>query len=366
MTTATNIRIVDSASLLAQRAQGEQVEHIPYRLTLGEQVINGRARKRIVNGEMEVIRINRPMGELMVTPAGLEAIVQKTILDLEQGREQVPLLYPPIYRRRENRGFTQDVRVKTSSGRARAVFLRHLEGEEIRFGDRVFGAEDTVPILVYATGFQWTEEMEEFDLSWEAEEANRAFGEAYNALLNHLHIFPLIDPAHVYPAKNRTAAQQDPEVAAPGAGYRNDRFTIKKALEHAALDKNPDTGRVRQPTIILAHPTNRFRVQEALQSAVIGGTQLPAVGQQLTTIILYEGWKETVGETKHEYPGVPTNKIYLIDPQRYFHELVKHDLRIDAGGPDITRLIKEATIARTYRGVYAVPDNGVEEVTLPA
>lgn len=359
-----SIQIFDKETLLARRAKGEHVEHIPYRLHLGERDLSGNAVKRVVQGEMETIRLSRPLGELMTTPDNLSAIVEKTILDLELGREQLPLLYTPIYRRRENPGFTLDVRVKTGSGRARAVFVRRLEGEEVLFGDRVFEAEDTVPILGYATGFQWTEEMEIFDLSWEAEEANRAFGEAYNALLNHIHIFPIIDSNHVYPAKNRTAAQTEPGQVA-GPSYRNDRFTLKKALEHAALDKNADTGRVRQPTVVLAHPSNRFRIQEAMQSAVIDGTQLPAVGQQLNTVILYEGWSETIGEETYDYPGVPLNKIYLIDPRRYFHELVKQDLRIDAGGEDITRLIRAATVARTYRGVYAVPDNGVEEVTLP-
>lgn len=348
-----SLEIVSRDTLLAKRRLMDVEERIPYRMDGRE----GEVLKQLVKGEMAAYEFETPVGELLKTPAGLDAIVQKTVIDIEVGREGVPLLYQGIYRRRENRNFPKNIEIGPAVGRARVVFVEHIEGEEVKFGTRTLGALDTIPIITYAAGFQWTEDMEEYDATWEAEEANRAFGEAYNALLNHLHLFPIID--YTYPAKNFTAYQN---LGAAFTEYENDRATIKAALEHAALDKNADTRQARRPTIVLCHPVNQFRVQEALGRAQIGGTIYESVGAQLAQIVLYEGWSDAVGEKTYAYEGCPQNRLFLIDPQRYFQEVVKHDLLVDADGADITRLIKEAIVARARRGVYAAPANAVEEV----
>lgn len=336
-----------------RRAREEITEQIPYKAEGEIRYVE----KKIYAGEMEQLEIDH-VGELLTTPAGLDTLVKKTVLDLEQGREEVQLVYPPLYRRRENRGFTKNVEVGVTSGQARSVFLEHVEGEEVIFGRRVFGAKDTVPIITYTDGFQWTEDLEEYDDTWTAEEANRSIGEAWNALLNHIHLYPII--SYAYAAKNKTAGfgGTDPINV-------RDRQTFKNALEHAAIDKNPDTGRVRNPTVILAASANRFRIQEALQRMQIAGTVLEAIGQQLNTIILYDGYTVTVGAKTYTYAGVPTTKVYLCDPRTYFHELVKHDLLVDAGDGDLSRLILQQIVARGRRGVYASPAYAVEEVTLP-
>ena len=59
-------------------------------------------------------------------------------------------------------------------------------------------------------------------------------------------------------------------------------------------------------------------------------------------------------------------KAYLIEGKKYFRELVKHDLRVDASGGDITRLVEDAIVGRARRGVIASPANAVQEITLPA
>lgn len=352
-----NITVISNDALLKERRQrSEIVEAVPYEINGEMHTVD----KVIKHGAMERMELDpdTTIGELLTTPASLDTLVQKTTLDIEQGRERTQLLYQPIYRRRENRGFTKNIEVGQTSGAARAVFLEHIEGEEVKFGTRVFGAKDTVPIITYASGFQWTEDLEEYDETWTADEYNEAIGEAWNALLNHIHLYPII--AYAYAAKNQTAA-----VGGTDPINVRDRATIKNALENSAIDKNPDTGRVRNPTIVLAASSNRFRIQEALQRMQIGGTIYEAIGQQLNTIILYDGWSVTVGAKTYTYAGVPSTKIYLIDPQVYFHELVKHDLLVDAADGDLSRLIKNQIVARGRRGVYAAPANAVEEVTLP-
>jgi hypothetical protein len=313
--------------------------------------------QRIVNGEMEMLELTRPLGEMITTPAGLDSVVQKSVIDLQLGREQVPLLYKPIYRPTEDPNLTQNVDVAPFT-QALVVFLEHLELGEVRFGTRKIGPKDTIPIVTYAAGMQWTEDMVLYDKTWEATEANRAFGEAYNALLNHIHLSPIL--TYTYAAKNKTAAD-----AAGVTLLEKMRNTIKAGLIHASQDKNTDTGAPRQPSVLLAHSARRWDIEECLQRMQVGGTVYPAISQ-VNTMIFYDGWTVTVGEKTYTYAGCASNKAYLVDPLRFFRELIKHDLKVDAGGADLSRLLEQQIVARTRRGVIASPPNAVEELTLPA
>jgi len=267
----------------------------------------------------------------------------------------VPLLYGPVYRRVEDINFSQFVDIAPFTG-VNVVFLEHLELEEVRFGTRKIGSKDTVPIITWTAGLQWTEDMVLYDKTWEITEANRSFGEAYNALLNHIHMSPII--SFVYNAKNKTAA--DTTGATMLEKMRN---TIKAALIHASQDKNTDTKSPRRPNILLAHSSRRWDIEECLQRMQIGGTVYPAISQ-IDTLIFYDGWSTVVGEKTYEYAGADTTKAYLIEAQKYFRELVKHDLRIDVSGADISRLVENAMVGRARRGVISSPANAVEEVTL--
>ena len=346
-------KVLSVETLLAERRARNIETQVPY-------TFNGELKaivKKITNGEMEVYGFQQPLGEMITTPAGLENIVQKSVIDLELGRESVPLLYGPIYRRVEDANFTQFVDVAPFTG-VHVVFLEHLELEEVKFGTRKIGAKDTVPIITYAAGLQWTEDMVLYDKTWEMAEASRAFGEAHNALLNNIHLSPIINFA--YAAKNKTAAD-----AAGATMLEKIRNTIKAGLIHASVDKNTDTKSPRRPNILLAHSSRRWDIEESLQRMQIGGTVYPAISQ-IDTIIYYDGWSTVVGEKTYEYSGVDANKAYLIEGRKYYRELVKHDLRIDASGADITRLVEDAMVGRSRRGVIASPANSVEELTLPA
>lgn len=353
------IKVVSTSALLEERRKVASVEEeVPYRIRNESGQAETRfVTKRIAHGEMDLLSFDegQAVGELLTTPAGLDAIVQKSTLEIENGREATPVLYSPIYRRRENRRFTKFVEVP-STGRTRAVFLEHLEGEEVKFGSRTIGAKDVVPIITYSSAFQWTEDMAEYDTSWEPEEANRAIGEAYNALLNHLHLYPIISATGMGPYT--TAWQAGP------TQYERDRETLKVALQQAALYKDPDSKRNKRPTIALTHSSNQFRIADALRGRQIAGTVYEPLESNVNTVILYDGWEETVGETTFSYAGAQTDRVHLIDPTRWFHELVKHDLLIDAGDADLTRLIESAIVARARRGVFAVPIKGVHVAML--
>ena len=345
---------VISIETLRQERRKQTVETpIPY---IGVDGKEKAVAMKITNGEMETFEFTRPLGEMLTTPAGLDQVIQKSVIDLALGREAVPLLYGPIYRRVEDANFTQNVDVAPFTS-AQVVFLEHLELEEVKFGSRKLGTKDTVPIVTYAAGLQWTEDMVLYDKTWEVAEASRAMGEAYNALLNHIHLYPIL--SYAYAAKNKTAAD------ATGTTYLEKlRNTIKAALIHASQDKNTDTRAPRRPSILLAHSSKRWDIEQALQRMVIGGTEYPAISG-IDTLIFYDGYSITVGEKTYTYTGVDPTKAYLIEGQKYYRELVKHDLKVDASGADLKRLIENAVVGRARRGVITSPANSVEEVTLP-
>lgn len=323
-------------------------------------IINGETRtvvKKIVNGEMEVFDLNKPIGEMITTPAGLDNLIQKSVIDLELGREGVPLLYGPIYRKVEDEKLSEHVDIKPFIN-VQIVFLEHMELEGVKFGSRKVGAKDTVPIITYAGGLEWTEDMVLYDKTWEMSEVNRTMGEAYNALLNHIHLYPIIK--HNYATKNKTAASSEGNTM-----LEKMRNTIKAALIHASEDKDTSTKAPRKPNILMAHSSRRWDIEECLQRMQIGGTIYPAISQ-IDTLIFYDGWSTVVGEKTYEYSGVNASKGYLIEGQKYFRELVKHDLRIDATEGDLKRLIENAIVGRARRGVIASPANAVEEITLPS
>lgn len=348
------MNIISIDTLKEKRRKETITQNLPYTIN-GEKNLKYRENK-IVNGEMNALDFAKPVGEMMTTPAGLDSIVQKTVVDLALGREAVPLLYGPIYQTITDPRFTQNVDIAPFIN-AQVIFLEHAELEEVKFGSRKIGPKDTVPIITYAAALQWTEDMIEYDKTWEITEANRAMGEAYNAMLNHIHLSPII--GYSYASKNKTAA------ASEGASYIEKlRNTIKAGLIHASSDKKTDTGAPRRPNILLANSSKQWDIEECLQRLQIGGTIYPQISQ-IDTLIFYDGWNTVVGEKTYDYPGVDAGKAYLIEGKKYFRELIKHDLRVDATEGDLTRLIANGIVGRARRGVIASPANAVEEITLP-
>ncbi|WP_217994715.1 hypothetical protein [Alicyclobacillus kakegawensis] len=122
-------KVITLETLREQRRQGTHDIRVPYVSPSGEMKA---VQTRIVNGEMEVFQLIRPIGEMITTPAGLDQLVQKTVVDLQLGREQVPLLYQPIYRNITDANLTEFVDISPVVG-ARVVFLQHMELEEVKF-----------------------------------------------------------------------------------------------------------------------------------------------------------------------------------------------------------------------------------------
>lgn len=341
-----NVNIVSRESLLAQRRQGTFEDKVPF-------VINGElcfVDKKLVNGEMETYSLTRPIGEMITSPALRRELIEKVVLDVELGREEVPVLYKPIYDSITDPNLPELVDAKWVQYGV-VYFMEHLEGGEVNFGHMKAEEGPTVRVITYAAGFEYTEDMEEYNKTFEMETLNKSFGEAYNALLNHIHFHPILKAT--YAAGNKTAAQ----------GGTDDPLTLKvkktlqKAVEDAATAK-------RAGTVLLASSARRYDIENALKEMQVNGTTYGSIGD-IQTIIYYDGWDIQVGKKTYSYGGVPNDKAYLIRPRRGFKELVKHDLRIDSTMADLSRLVQAQVVGRARRGVFAAPAQNVQEITLP-
>lgn len=308
----------------------------------------------IAQGKIMPVRAPKfkvPMKRLITSSDGLAAFAEKIRIDVNEGRENVPLLYQAIYQTLNNANFPRNVSTNLIS-QAAVVFLQRVEGGEVYFGTLAPNAEGTVPITNYSTGLEYTREMIMYDETWTAEERNRSAGEAYNALLNHVHLGPILSFSY-------GSANQTPADSTGATQLEKDYNTFDAALQTAAVAKRPGT-------VLLASSANRRRIERALAgwNDSVGNPQQPL--SEISTIIYYDGWTVTVGPKTYTYAGVTAGKCYLIQPKRRFRELVKRELEIVTGNPDVSRGIEDQVVWHTDRGVYADIANSVEEITLPA
>jgi hypothetical protein len=183
---------------------------------------------------------------------------------------------------------------------------------------------------------------------------NEAFGRAHNITLNHIHLFPLI--SYAYPPANTTPAVADPDW----------RLAWRKTLRNA-LQACSDAVPPRYPSILMAHSSRQFDISEALFSRFTVASSGQEYGPLATisTIIYYDGATIPRGNRTYQYGGCQTDTAYLIDPSTYLLELIKHDLRIEAGPGDLSRLIAQQLVGVSRRGVYAAPQMCIQKVQLP-
>ena len=312
------------------------------------------AERRREGVELDVAELHMPIGEMITTSQGLMDLVEKVRVDVEFGQAEVPLLYEPIYRRIPGPFPGKTVDIGSNTLQANVVFLEKFEAGEVQFGVLQKGVPAVARLRTWAAGFEWTEDMEEWDSTWEFELVNQAFGRAYNYLLNHLHLSPITSYAY-------TAPNQTPADATGGASLAERTLRTFQAAYRTGIEATPQ----RTWSVILASELNRFQIEEALLQPVLDaqGNALPRV--PVDTIIYYDGASVEMGTETYLYPGVTAGKAYAIFPRQRMLEFVHHDLRVDADRPDLSRLIESQIVGRTRRGVFAEIENSVEEITLP-
>lgn len=310
--------------------------------------------RREAGFEVETAELEMSIGEMISTSDGLMDLVEKVRVDVAFGQAEIPTLYEPIYRRVNGPFPGKAVDIGENTLQFNVVFFEKLEGGEVVFGTLEKGAPATARLRTWAAGFEWTEDMEEWDSTWQFELINQAFGRGYNNFLNHIHLSPIID--YTYPAANQTPAD-----ATAATTVEERILRTFQAAYVSGVNASPQ----RTPSVILASETDRFLLEAALLQPVRDsvGNQLPRV--PIDTIIYYDGAEVEMGTELYQYEGVTSGKAYFGYPKRTMLEFVHHELRITAGDADISRLVEAQVVGRTRRGLYASIEESFEEVSFP-
>lgn len=341
------LKIVSFEKEKAKRLQGTYEGRIGF-------VLDGQrheVQKRIVNGEMSLPRWTRPIGEMLSLGSveSYKELLGRVSLDVELGRERVPLLYKEIYDFISDENLPEILDAKWAMS-GTVIFMEHAEGQEIKFGSLRAEQGPTARIVTYTAGFEYTKQMIDFNRTFEVNILNRGMGEGYNALLNHIHLSPII--SFNYKPANKTAFQ--------GKEGEERWVSIWRTLDAA---RSAAGTAKRQGSILLANSADQTAIQTALKGFTFNGTTYAAI-DGITTIIYYDGYSVTVGKKEHSYPGVTPGKAYLIRPKRGFKELLKRDLQIETTQGDLSRLVQAQMVGYAYRGVYAAIEENVQEIAL--
>lgn len=289
------------------------------------------------------------IAEMLGTDDGAAEFVEKVTYDAYSGREAVPLLYRSIYRTVVDANFPETMTAK-EFGPVQIVFLRKFEGGEIKFGAMGPGVEKVVQFETWGAGLEYDEDIIEYNQTWRVSDIGAAFGEAYNKMLNHLHLSPIITGTYTntsggLAAKN--AKQNDPvNGAAQDIPFDT---SISKTFENA-LQVLP------QGSILLINSFDQFQLEQAFVEDMYSDNSAGPVKRRLSlsNAVVYDGTTATVGGKTYSYGGVAAGECYLVAPQkRNFVEYVKHDLRVDSGDGDLSRLILTQVVGRTRRAVLA-------------
>jgi hypothetical protein len=339
--------VISQETLLQEKRKANIQENIPF-------IVNGQedhAEKKLVNGEMETLELNKPLGEMMSygSTSNMKDLLRKVVLDVELGREQVQLVYGPIYDRISDSNLPEVLDAAWALY-GNCVFLEHMEGGEVKFGSIAAEHGPTARLKTFATGFEYTKEMIDYNQTFKVEILNKSVGESYNALLNHIHLYPII--GYSYKATNKTAFK--------GVAGDPTWLGIWKTLSEA----NKDTVKAKRPcNVLLASSADKMDIEMAIKGGhQLDGSVYPSLSG-VSTIVYYDGWEVSVGSKSYEYKGVEPGKAYLIRPKRGFKELVKRDLTTETGNKDVSRLIEDQIIAYCYRGVFAAIEENVQEVS---
>lgn len=302
----------------------------------------------------------KPISEMIGTGDGAAEFVEKTTYDVYTGRENVPLLYKDIYRTISDSNLPKTLTEK-EFGYSQVVFLEHFEGGEVKFGDMTTGPEATVTMRTWAAGIEYSEDMVEYNEYWRLSEVSESFGESYNKLLNHLHLYPIVGGSYTTTGGGIAAQKvaQDAGTAQLVAYDTDIATTFKNALRVL-----PNVSKV------LINSADRELILAALAGDMYDDLSAAGAKRKITPDMLveYDGETVTVGSKEYEYTGVASGFVYFVVGKRNFREYIKHDLRIDSGDGDLSRLIVDQLVGRARRGVLATlgGKNGAVKVDIAA
>lgn len=346
----------------AQALEKSNIDHTVKDAMLRELASNQIPRVKVGEG-YDINKMTKPstkpgtVREFIGTGAFASDFYRRLQYEVDAGRDMEPILFPALYSVTIDSTLPRNIDVSVL-GDTGVVFEEVKEGSEVKFASVSQGSK-TIPIKHYAVGLEYNEDLFLYNELWRLATIERNFGIAYNALLNHIHMTPIL--SHSYPAGNQTAASSDGTTM-----VEKYLRTIEQAISSSASDKtNPRPG----PYALLVSSSDQFTVERALNRVPQEGFDLQSSAlSRVRTIVTYDGWSGMRGNKVTTYDGVTAGKAYLVsltrrdlDYQSYF----KHEMRRNMANPDLSRFIMEQVVYDTRFGVFADPRKSVQEITWP-
>lgn len=282
--------------------------------------------------------------------------------EVDAGRDEEPLLYLPIYAQTIDASLPRMIKIYTL-GTTGVIFEEITEGGEVKFAT-VGQGNKSVEIKHYGVGLEYSEDLFIYNELFRLANLERNFGVAHNALLNHIHMNPIL--SYSYGSANQTDGTSL-------TSFRTDAKMPEKYLrtiEQAIINGSTDTSNPRRgPYALLVSTADIFTVERALNRVGQEGfdSQSSALGR-VQSVIAYDGWTGTRGKKSVTYSGVSSGTAYLIDLSNRtmdYQSYVKTPLRMQMGNEDISRFIMAQTVWDTRFGAFADPVRSVEEITWP-
>ena len=293
-------------------------------------------RSEIFTREMLARAVDLPSGEMM-SVEDLHKFAKQAVLDVSLGMAEHPALYSFIYEEIKNADFPRTIKVMELIG-MRAAFGVTNDGESVPMADFKFGKLDTVEFKTFAAGYSISRGWVNFNEFWKLPQASKALGIAHNAILDHLHLSPII--THSYTGNAVTN-----KVTTGSTDLENVWLTLRQGLKDALKRTNAGGYRIR-PTIALCNSATAMDVEAAIKGLLQKGTQLGQLAQ-IQSVLSYDGWTGEVGGIKYEFKAPADNEVYLIVPKRSFKALVKEDLtHLEQRGNILT--LSELDVVETF------------------
>lgn len=334
-------------------------------------VVNeGGVKYAVVNETKAKQALAESMGFIQETASGvintgqfLADFRKQRMFYLDAGRDENPLLFEGVFNVVRDPNI-EDIITVNVRGNVGVVWERVVDGESLPTID-IKERQHTVKIYDYGVSVIITEKMMRSNRAWEMGPIIREIGKAHNALMNHKHMDEIISAS--YTGNNVTAA------ASIGATNQEKiATTIYNAIEDSINDTvNPRRG----PFVLLCSMADYGNIVNAIARPNVSqeGFDVQLIDKispfNVSQIVAYDGWQNTMNNVTTTYSGVSAGTCYLIHTGNRDVDLqsfIRREMQMrEDENTDVRRRIALTQAYSTEFGVFTDTVRSVQEVTLP-
>lgn len=289
-------------------------------------------------------------------------------LDLTIKKEARPTVRQFVYNEMSMPNATKDVRPTELFPYSVVFDKNNGEGQAVRQGSNMFGQYDTIPMEIYAAGFQWTLLASLFDGTYDLSRLSEGVAVGYSAKKDDLAMKPIIDADY-------GAAGTTKHTAASTVGSnRQEKLynTLMNAIDGLGQRTDPVTKRkiVATDLVLVCSSLDANHVQHVI-TGLGNSTPEKYMGylSNIRQIVAYDGESIPTPNGIVTYSGVTPGVAFLVKRNRYMSIPVKRGLTAEIDeNPDVK------TLAQSQRAWYFVEamyneigiGNFIQKITLPA